>query len=640
VSFTFVATGNFQEGYWNFVLGCDVIDPAAEYTMTVTDTTTSTVLFTTSTFTFKFDAQGPTVVKTFCPFIACAGDTISVSFTEVSAGGSGCLVYFNYGTDPSGVRSYILTTMSPAGPTGPTGPTGGGGGSLGPDLVVSTIVANNSISMGNGNPPWVAVGGSLNPLYTIQTSQDGINWSPVVSGGFGIVGIGVAFNGSQYVAVGIDGMGSSPESTIKSSTDGLNWSSALSGGFDYAGFNVAYGNGVWVVAGGTNGDSTSTFQRSTDGINWSSVNPNGLSVGYGVAYNSNTGLWVAAGQAQGTPLSTLQWSTDGITWNSANAGGFAGYGGGNRVATSGSLWVATGMDPSSLNTIQWSADGSNWNSSITGGFYGSNESYSGYGVAYSPQQNLWVAVGNSSNDTRSTLQWSSDGSNWNPSQSGGFDMGNTFGSGVAYNATQNLWVATGFLSSATTSSILHSADGSNWFPATSGGFQDSMAGGIGLDVVANNSVGTLISPSSITSLALTISSINGIPPNTLPFGQGYTDTTTFQYNFMDPVNGFQTGVPLSNISTIGFVVNRPLAPINYFNIAYAGNNTTDIYAFLMSSATTTHGPYSFSTSSASSPDFYEVLVSSISTPTSQLLTMYLDPSVSGLTLYSLTLGYN
>jgi len=510
------------------------------------------------------------------------------------------------------------------------------------NVIAADFTATQDLRVQTGGVSWVAVGHANNGLRTrstIQWSVDGLTWQPIVAGGFHNFGVGVAFNGQQWVAVGEPFSFSTPTS-IQTSLDGKSWSPAITGGFDVQGYNVAYGNGFWVAVGETSGDSTSTIQRSADGFHWSSVSPNGFQAGQGIAYNSNTSLWVATGIASGSPLDALQWSSDGVNWNSAQSGGFAGqaaYG----IATSGSLWVATGTDfTTSINTIQWSTDGSNWSPALSGGFdYIPTFINDAFNVAYSAYQNLWVAVGTSVNDPRSTIQWSSDGMNWNPAESGGFDLSGVFGGGVAYNAAQNLWVATGYTAAGGVSALLNSSDGSNWAFATAGGFQ-GIFNSSGFGVAANSNAVTYITSSSIITQELMVSSINGVPAT-----QGYTDTTTFQYNYVDPVLGFQAGVVLSTINaitTIGYVVNRPLAPINYFNIAYSSITASDTYFLQLSTVSNPpalYGPYSFSTVNSGVPEVYEQFIPSISTAATQALVMRLS-TATGLTLYSLTLGYN
>jgi hypothetical protein len=511
-------------------------------------------------------------------------------------------------------------------------------GSGNPDLVASTVTVNSSVQEGEGFQFYVAVGTSVSdPRSTIQHSYDGQNWFPAESGGFDnnagdIYGLGVATNGTTWVAAGAS---SDATSTLQYSSDGINWTAANSGGFDsgYA-FSVAYSAalGQWLALGITGGDSTSTMQVSVDGSNWTGVNSNGFSgYAFGASYSDTQNQWVAVGANFDDFTSTIQTSPDGLNWTSATTGGFSGPGLG--VLTTPTLWIAAGTADDHYSTLQWTTDFSNWLPAVTGGF----DDLDGINVAWNSNTGspFYVAVGASSNDPTSSIQWSTDGSNWNPALSGGFQAGEA--AGIVYNPDDGIWTAVGKAAGGV-NTIQTSTDGSNWNPVQSGGFHNngSLAGtrvAYYLQAPETITASTIISGGSITTLALTVSSINCVPA-----GQGYTDTTTFQYNYMDSVKGFQTGVPLSNESTIGYVLNRPNAPIRYFNILFNGSNNGDIYAFYAS--TSVYTPYYFSTSVAGSTDFTEqALVPPISTASSQIVPLYLS-TATGLTLYSVTLGFN
>ena len=110
-------------------------------------------------------------------------------------------------------------------------------------------------------------------------------------------------------------------------------------------------------------------------------------------------------------------------------------------------------------------------------------------------------------DPACTIQWSSDGSNWNPANSGGFDN-DGYPGGIAYNTILNTWVATGYSSNSGVTTILYSTDGSNWTSSASGGFaSDYGLGGSG--VVATNlpNSGTIITASSVSTAQITASLI-------------------------------------------------------------------------------------------------------------------------------------
>jgi len=156
------------------------------------------------------------------------------------------------------------------------------------------------------------------------------------------------------------------------------------------------------------------------------------------------------------------------------------------------LYVAGGSNNTTtgIGTLKWSADGGlTWNNNVTGGFSNSVSGGAGQGVGWNGR--LWVAVGHSDLGQKSTIQTSTDGSNWTAAASGGFGTSNggntlTDGHGVAWNGQQ--WVAAGSYGDDTTplGSLLYSGDGSNWSNAASGGFSGSGANGAtGYDVAWN-----------------------------------------------------------------------------------------------------------------------------------------------------------
>jgi len=323
---------------------------------------------------------------------------------------------------------------------------------------------------------WVAVGNAYPFSNSIQYSVDGLNWSNVRSNNFPNTSMehyGVAYGNGLWVTVG-RGNPLGGISTIKYSGDGSNWSNANSGfsnnlGDNPVGRGVAYGNGLWVAVG--RGNSPNNTILYGNGSNWSNANSGGFSngingQGYGISYQGNgvaygNGLWVATGFGNSS-TTTIKYSRDGSNWsNAVNSGFDNNYNGngnyGNGVAYANGLWVAVGRGSSSSNSLLYSVNGSNWSSTLKGGFYASN----GINVAYG--NGLWVACGYGPTLNDSILF--GDGSNWSNT------TGNTTGgfgcSGLAYG--NGLWVGAGF-STRTLSTIRNSTDGSNWYPSISGGF--------------------------------------------------------------------------------------------------------------------------------------------------------------------------
>ena len=189
-------------------------------------------------------------------------------------------------------------------------------------------------------------------------------------------------------------------------------------------------------------------------------------------YSSSKGvLAIAVKQNADNAQNTLKYTTDGNLWRDASSGGFSYTYVGNSnnaydVAYGKGLWVAVGHTIPVVSTIQYSSNGSNWFTIATGGFKSWVDvtffSGIGYSVAYG--NGTWVVVG-SGNSGISTIQYSRNGSNWSTIATGGFNA--RYGYGVTYG--KNLWVAVGNANSAV-STIQYSSNASNWYPVNIGGF--------------------------------------------------------------------------------------------------------------------------------------------------------------------------
>jgi len=315
--------------------------------------------------------------------------------------------------------------------------------------------------------------------YTIQTTKDGLHWTPIRSGGFNISGTGAYFNGSYWISVGID---SRTLYTIQQSTDGLTWTPITSGGFNQGASSIIWNGSYWIATGYTTSGPTYTIQQSTDGLNWSPITSGGFS--FSGQYNAinaswNGSYWLAAGQDSRGALYNIQTSTDGLTWTPITSGGF------NIIALdiawNGSYWIAVGIDTrGSTYSIQKSTNGLDWVPIDSGGFNGQNFCGVGWNGSY------WVATGTDSRGSTYTIQRSTDGLTWTPITSGGFqsDGGyNGFGISVLWNGSY--WVVTG--NSDTRGALYNiqtSTDGLTWTPIISGGF-DIFANGYGFTLKPN-----------------------------------------------------------------------------------------------------------------------------------------------------------
>lgn len=367
-----------------------------------------------------------------------------------------------------------------------------GNGSEWSNAATGGFISGNGYGVAyNGLNRWVAVGQSSSNQGSIQYSANGSNWSNVTTGAFN-VGYGIAYNGSNlWVATG---GAPSQISTIQYSLDGYNWLPANSGGFINDGYGVTYGDGLWISLGYGTSPETSILW-STDGYNWNSANSGGFTtggatfLGYKAAYNGSN-LWAAVGYGD-TSNQTILYSGDGCNWSNADTGGFddgAGTCLGNGITYANNLWIAVGISSNLQGSIQYSGDGCNWSDATTGGF-SSALLTGGFDVAYSSNLALWIAVGNSNSPTDTSIQYSTDGSNWVSATSGIFSER---GFGVAVGLVvpqvlQGIFVAAGWGGGISQqASLLYSTDGFNWLPANSGGF-NYFGLYVGYDVAYNGS---------------------------------------------------------------------------------------------------------------------------------------------------------
>lgn len=183
-------------------------------------------------------------------------------------------------------------------------------------------------------------------------SYNGTVWqsSPAFSGLQSGIMRSLAYNGSQYLAVG--SYSSSFKSIIIENTTEL----IVQPGFSIS-RRIAY-NGILYVSVGFATDPLppGSISYSTDGLSWVPVfNPPGLTVdyyglgGYSVAWASSLSKWIAVGDwgysAAGVPSGIITTSTDGITWTAPSYIQTAAY-------TSGPI-AQTLMQTTNAGFIDW-----------------------------------------------------------------------------------------------------------------------------------------------------------------------------------------------------------------------------------------------------------------------------------------------
>jgi PKD repeat protein len=199
----------------------------------------------------------------------------------------------------------------------------------GPWEPVPVSFQSNGLTYGNGL--FVAVGNN----GTIQTSPDGGTWTPRTgtTGAFD----DVLWSGSQFLAVGCNG-------ALATSPDGMTWTPRSAFPSTLCLRAVAW-NGTQYVAVGY--DSTATpgqVWTSFDGLNWVFRTNTSASQGfYDIVWNGSRFVAVASG-------GTIRTSLDGATWSSKNVGssvtlsGIAWNGNHFVAATTSQHWVFTSPD--------------------------------------------------------------------------------------------------------------------------------------------------------------------------------------------------------------------------------------------------------------------------------------------------------
>jgi hypothetical protein len=139
-----------------------------------------------------------------------------------------------------------------------------------------------------GNGIVVAVGTGQTNVQIAYSLDDGNTWNASLTPNvFGNYGYSVSWNGKIFVAVGGE------TKNIAYSYDGISWTAVSTNffgtGSGASGNGVAWNGDRWIVVGSNINGNPIIY--SQDGINWfkSQVNPNLMTIGYGVGVNSKIG---------------------------------------------------------------------------------------------------------------------------------------------------------------------------------------------------------------------------------------------------------------------------------------------------------------------------------------------------------------
>ena len=349
-----------------------------------------------------------------------------------------------------------------------------------------------------------------------RISYDGINWSPrshpfsnrYWDGNYNLRGspnfdsnyvvtakvLGLCKISSVYVASGFGAQANNLSNEVLGrpanvaySYDLINWSDAV-GDFSAnlsSSYGLCYGVAVGlddlgstmaVVAGGYFNHVGTGFDTwndrsafSYDGINWSTIVGPGNNGGYQVkSVGYGGGKWVMSGQS-GDGY-TMYYSTDGKNYSFATSGNFDGgqYEDTNTISynSASGRWIVLGVD--ATNSAKYSDDGENW-LDCTGALI--DDPY--YALASASANTIMpalstiiVAVGDTGDtDSPYSIQYSYDGSNFNPVNSSNSEYFQGIGYSVRYDKVSDLFYASGkqIKTAYTDESILVSSNGSNWF---------------------------------------------------------------------------------------------------------------------------------------------------------------------------------
>jgi hypothetical protein len=284
------------------------------------------------------------------------------------------------------------------------------------DANISSLNEGHFVTYATGS--WIALGYGGPTGSGIQSSSDGINWTP----GTG-TGTGTIFTNGNYalydsinnvwLAGGYDGSGN----TLLYSSNLINWTKSSGIIFDSAcNWITADGNDTFIAVGEDSSPSKYILKSGEDYNSWTTVTLStgtffgGNGHGNCVAYNGvslGAGTWVAVGYDNTYTYNTMYYSTDyGNTWTLCNnTFQLEAY----RVIYENNKWIATGYDAdASHNSIKYSNDGITW--------YNANNQFSGYAyaIAYNPNINggIYVACGDNSPDDGVYQKYSHDGINW------------------------------------------------------------------------------------------------------------------------------------------------------------------------------------------------------------------------------------
>ena len=317
----------------------------------------------------------------------------------------------------------------------------------------------------------------------------------------------VAYGNGKFVIIG--------ELMIFTSSDGLTWDSIESGANL---FGITYGSGLFVSVG-----DGGIIMNSQDGIKWQIINDRGL---YSIA--SGNGVFVGAGGYR------IAISNDGIKWVINNTGIPEAFNTSQVVYENGIFMIAGLNLKGTESAVLISSNGVNWQAVNWASYYMNDVSYKNY---------TYVAVGQ-----LGAIVTSSDGQEWNPSNSGTLNhlYGITSGNG--------LFVAVG-----NNGTIVTSINGDSWSLSNVGMFTlNDITYGNGLFIAVGSGGVMLLSSDGINWTTI----ISGTTKNLLKI--------TYQNNCFIAVG--DNGAIVTSFDGINWTAKNSGTQNSLSGISY-GNNT-------------------------------------------------------------------
>jgi len=206
---------------------------------------------------------------------------------------------------------------------------------------LNSVPLQNYQDIAYGDGKFVAVS---NSTFNILYSTDGLTWTTVTVGSFGLKSI--VYADGKFVAVGSEFSGVDLITNVEVSTDGVSWTryNPFTNGIGPT--EITYGNGLFVAVGDFSGNRVMT---SPDGVTWTLRSVLGNNDGWkSVAYGNGKFVAIASSGDNRT-----MYSTDGITWTALaiNIGTqkiiFADgkFTTGENYSTDGLTWTGSTMSP-------------------------------------------------------------------------------------------------------------------------------------------------------------------------------------------------------------------------------------------------------------------------------------------------------